>query len=89
MPGGPLARVLSLRPLVWIGTVSYGAYLWHFPVFVYLDAARTGLTGLPLLAVRFAATFALAGPATTWWSARSWRARFWRSVRAIGPGRRR
>ena len=46
VPGGPLARVLSLRPMVWMGTVSYGAYLWHFPVFIELDAARTGLTGL-------------------------------------------
>ena len=47
--GGPIARVLSLRPLVWIGTVSYGAYLWHYPVFVELDAARTGLGGPGLL----------------------------------------
>ena len=40
--GGPIARVLSVRPLVWMGTVSYGAYLWHYPVFIELDAARTG-----------------------------------------------
>lgn len=30
-------KVLEWAPLAWIGTVSYGLYLWHFPV---LDAAR-------------------------------------------------
>ena len=58
---GPIARVLSLRPLVWMGTVSYGAYLWHFPVFIELDAGRTGQTGPALLVLRTAATFVLAG----------------------------
>ena len=33
---GPLRRVLSLRPLVWVGKVSYGLYLVHWPVFVLL-----------------------------------------------------
>lgn len=28
-PGGWLARLLSLRPLVHLGTVSYGLYLWN------------------------------------------------------------
>ncbi|MEM8632044.1 MAG: acyltransferase family protein [Pseudomonadota bacterium] len=33
--GGQVQRVLSLRPLVWIGLISYGAYLWHQPVFAF------------------------------------------------------
>ncbi|MBI4936269.1 MAG: acyltransferase [Actinobacteria bacterium] len=33
---GPVRTLLSVRPLVWLGTVSYGLYLVHWPVFVLL-----------------------------------------------------
>ena len=29
---GPVLAVLGWRPLVWIGTLSYGIYLWHYPI---------------------------------------------------------
>ncbi|MGH9082664.1 MAG: acyltransferase family protein, partial [Acidimicrobiales bacterium] len=45
---GPLAAVLSQRPLRWVGTISYGIYLWHWPIFVAMTSARTGLTGAGL-----------------------------------------
>jgi len=35
-PASRLAKRLSLRPLMWIGTRSYGLYLWHWPVFQLL-----------------------------------------------------
>jgi peptidoglycan/LPS O-acetylase OafA/YrhL len=53
---GPLRRVLSVGPLVALGRISYGVYLYHWPVFVLLDADRTGLDGPVLLAVRLAVT---------------------------------
>jgi hypothetical protein len=59
-PRSPTARVLGLRPLRWLGRLSYGVYLWHWPVFVFLDAARSGLRGLPLFGVRCAVTLVLA-----------------------------
>ncbi len=59
-PRGPVARALSLRPLMYIGAISYGLYLFHWPIFQLLTHQRTGLTGPALLGVRFAATFAIA-----------------------------
>jgi len=85
VPAGPMGRVLSLRPLVWMGTVSYGAYLWHYPVFIYLDAARTGQTGLALLAIRFAVTFSLAGLSFYLVERPVMEGTFWRSLKAVGP----
>ena len=55
-----LARSLSVAPLRYVGRISYGLYLWHFPLFIYLDHARTGLTGYPLFALRLAVTVLVA-----------------------------
>ncbi|HJW21821.1 MAG TPA: acyltransferase family protein, partial [Candidatus Limnocylindrales bacterium] len=44
-----LARVLSLRPLVLVGIVSYGLYLWHFPIITFINQ-EIGPTSSPAIA---------------------------------------
>ena len=56
----PLRAVLSLGPIVWIGRISYGIYLWHWPVIVLTSPSRTGYDGLRLQILQIALTFALA-----------------------------
>jgi peptidoglycan/LPS O-acetylase OafA/YrhL len=53
---GPVSRLLSWRPLTSVGIVSYGIYLYHWPIFWLLDGQRTGLSQVPLFAVRVALT---------------------------------
>jgi peptidoglycan/LPS O-acetylase OafA/YrhL len=57
---GVVRRVLEHPVLVRAGVLSYGLYLWHWPVFLLLDAERTGLDGLVLTAVRVGVSVVLA-----------------------------
>jgi len=57
---GSLSRALGNPVFRYVGKISYGTYLWHFPLFALLDAARVHLYGYPLLAVRVATTLLVA-----------------------------
>jgi peptidoglycan/LPS O-acetylase OafA/YrhL len=62
--GGWWAEVLAPPPVRWVGTVSYGLFLWHLPVFTALLAVSgvRAFTGglVPLLALGLPLSLALA-----------------------------
>ena len=55
-----LSRALTVAPLRLLGLISYGVYLWHWPVFYLASANRLHLSGLALLAVQLTITLVLA-----------------------------
>jgi peptidoglycan/LPS O-acetylase OafA/YrhL len=63
-PLSQVKRLLSFRPMVWIGTISYGLYLWHYPIYITLkDWHFTGgqvlLLGMPISLAAATASFYL------------------------------
>ena len=53
---GPVTWLLSTPPMVLIGKVSYGLYLWHGAVFQVVTTERTGLDSMPNQALRLMIT---------------------------------
>ncbi|MGC9665564.1 acyltransferase family protein [Planosporangium sp. 12N6] len=48
-PESPLARVLSISPARWVGRISYGLYLWHWPVIMFApDVIHTFAPAFPV-----------------------------------------
>ncbi|TYL51377.1 acyltransferase [Nocardioides sp. BGMRC 2183] len=55
--GSLVSRALSVRPMVYLGKISYGTYLWHWPV---IFALQHVLTARPLVIAVLAGTLATA-----------------------------
>jgi peptidoglycan/LPS O-acetylase OafA/YrhL len=59
-PRAMLSRVLGWGVLGYIGRISYGLYLYHYPIFLMIDNQHSGLSGSALLVVRLSVTLAAA-----------------------------
>jgi peptidoglycan/LPS O-acetylase OafA/YrhL len=57
---GPVAALLSPRALRGLGVISYGVYLWHWPVFLWVNQDRVHLHGWPLFGLQCAIAVAVA-----------------------------
>ncbi len=51
-----LGRLLAWSPLRFFGRISYGAYLWHWPIFLVVTAERVPLSGALLQLTRLGLT---------------------------------
>ncbi|HWE67528.1 MAG TPA: acyltransferase family protein [Acidimicrobiales bacterium] len=56
-PRSVVPRLLALAPIRYIGRISYGLYIWHWPLFIWINNADTGITGFWLFALKAAVTF--------------------------------
>lgn len=55
-PAGLLRRALSTTPIRYIGRISYGMYLWHWPMLLFLGPQRLGLEDTALQLACIAST---------------------------------
>jgi peptidoglycan/LPS O-acetylase OafA/YrhL len=43
LASNPVSRLLSARPAMWIGDLSYSLYLWHWPLIVFASILWSGV----------------------------------------------
>jgi peptidoglycan/LPS O-acetylase OafA/YrhL len=65
-PRSPVGRLLGWGPLRYVGRISYGMYLWYWPVLLVMTGERTGLHGYALLGPRLGVIVALAAGSYHW-----------------------
>jgi peptidoglycan/LPS O-acetylase OafA/YrhL len=73
--GGAATRWMSVRPLAWVGLVSYGVYMWHVPILLFSRSigifphsyiVRVVLLLVPVLLVAAASWYFVERPAIAW-----------------------
>ena len=65
VPARGAARLLSVKLLRQVGVISYGLYLYHWPVMIYVSERTTGRSGLTLFVLRSVITLVVACVSST------------------------
>lgn len=58
-PGTLVFRILSARVMVWLGLISYSAYLWHQPIFAFARLSQIGAPSGSLMVLLIGITLLL------------------------------
>ncbi len=56
----PNRRILSSRPFIWIGLISYPLYLWHWPILVFSKLVKGLILSTPERFIAIAASIVMA-----------------------------
>lgn len=83
----PINRILSLRPFVLIGTLSYSLYLWHWPILAGIRYLSSTYELPPLAAVTFIALTGMLGYVSYRWVESPFRRRMSASASYYALGR--
>ena len=87
LAGGSLTRVMEWSVLRWLGTRSYGIYLWHWPIFVLVTEESVGFDGWWLTGIHVGLTTACS-VLSYWLVEEPWRTRRARRATPAAAGTR-
>jgi peptidoglycan/LPS O-acetylase OafA/YrhL len=72
----PIVGILTLSPMVWLGKISYGLYIWQIPVLTILNRHAGEWNQILLLLLAVASTLALGALSYYWVEQPARRSRF-------------